>query len=113
MADMDKQLLAERVRSVLPEKNVTNRPMFGSICFMMNGNLLCGAGKNGLMIRVDPAREAEILQSPDVTPVRMPERRMPGFLRVGPDGLASDEQLAHWIGLAMDYVGQMPAKEKK
>ncbi|WP_346911290.1 TfoX/Sxy family protein [uncultured Roseibium sp.] len=113
MNEMDKQLLAERVRSVLPDENVTHRPMFGSIGFMLNGNLLCGAGKKGLMIRIDPAREADILKSPHVAPVHMSERKMPGFLRVGPDGLASDEDLEHWIGLAMDYVGQMPAKEKK
>lgn len=113
MTDMDKQLLAERVRAVLPDENVTHRPMFGSIGFMLNGNLLCGAGKKGLMIRIDPAREADILKSPHVTPVRMSERRMRGFLRVGPDGLTTDEDLEHWIGLAMDYVGEMPAKEKK
>lgn len=113
MIDMDKQLLAERVRAVLPDENVTHRPMFGSIGFMLNGNLLCGAGKKGLMIRIDPARETEILKSPYVTPVHMAERKMRGFLRVDPDGLATDEDLDRWIGLAMDYVGAMPAKVKK
>ena len=113
MTEMDKHLLAERVRSVLPDQNITNRPMFGSICFMVNGNLLCGAGKKGLMIRTDPAREADTLKSPHVAPVHMSECKMPGFLRVGPDGLSSDEDLERWIGLAMDYVSQMPAKEKK
>ena len=113
MTEMDKQLLAERVRSVLPDENVTHRPMFGNIGFMLNGNLLCGASKKGLMIRTDPVREADILKSPHVTPIRMSDRKMPGFLRVGPDGLASDEDLEHWIGLAMEYVGEMPKKEKK
>ncbi|WP_346894332.1 TfoX/Sxy family protein [uncultured Roseibium sp.] len=113
MTEMDKQLLAERVRSVLPDENVTHRPMFGNIGFMLNGNLLCGASRKGLMIRTDPVRETDILTSPHVTPIRMSARKMPGFLRVDPDGLASDEDLEHWIGLAMEYVSEMPKKEKK
>ena len=110
MTDMDKEMLAERVRGLLPDEGITRKAMFGSICFLLNGNLLCGAGKKGLMIRIEPAREAEALASRHVAPIHMQARKMPGFLRVGPDGLLTDEDLERWVSLAMDYVGEMKGK---
>src|SRR5262249_49982375 len=53
--------------------------MFGGVCFMLNGNMLCGAGKNGYMFRVDRARVAEARRLPGGRPVVMRGRAMQGF----------------------------------
>jgi len=28
--------------------------MFGGLCFLVNGNMVCGVNKDGLMVRVGP-----------------------------------------------------------
>ena len=48
--------LAKRVEAVLNDKGgITRRKMFGGLCFLHNGNMLCGVdNKNNLMVRVGP-----------------------------------------------------------
>jgi hypothetical protein len=35
---------------------------------------------------------------------------MKGWLLVGSDAVASDEQLRAWIGIGVDFAGSLPAK---
>ena len=45
--------LAEILRDALAEMNgITERKMFGGLCFMWNGNMLCGVHAKGGMARV-------------------------------------------------------------
>jgi hypothetical protein len=91
-------------RDALSEKR-----MFGGVCFLLRGNMLCGAGKNGYMIRIDRARQADAKRLPGGRPVVMRGRAMPGFFWVDP--AACDARgLGRWLVLAEDYVGKMPAK---
>ncbi len=47
--------LADRIRGTLvDDPNIVERKMFGGVCFMLNGNMLCGVTKSGdLMARMD------------------------------------------------------------
>ncbi len=114
----DSEALAENLRRRLgaslkaPRAALSEKRMFGGICFLLRGNMLCGAGKNGYMFRVDPAREAEAARLPGTEPVVMNQRKMQGFFWVEP--AASDAKaLGRWLALAEDYVGAMPPKAAK
>jgi hypothetical protein len=109
----DAEALAEHLRRCLGSRGgLSERRMFGGVCFMLNGNMLCGAGKNGYMFRVDRARPAEARRLPGGRPVVMRGRAMPGFFWVEP--AACDARgLAHWLALAEEYVGSLPAKRAK
>ena len=58
--------LAERIRKILfDDPNISERKMFGGVCFMLNGNMLCGPSKSGnLMVRVGKDLEAEARSKP-------------------------------------------------
>jgi hypothetical protein len=96
----------------VPRGALGEKRMFGGICFLLNGNMLCGAGKNGYMIRTDPARAADAAALPGGKPVVMQGRTMKGFYWIDPE--ACDARgLSRWLALAEVYVGAMPAKAAK
>ena len=96
----------------LPRDALSEKRMFGGVCFLLRGNMLCGAGKNGYMIRTDRAREAEAAALPGGRPVVMRGRAMPGFFWVDP-AACDAKGLGRWLTLAADYVGVLPAKITK
>lgn len=114
----DVAALAENLRRRLaaPSKasdgGLAEKRMFGGVCFLLNGNMLCGAGKNGYMIRTDPERAAEAQRLPGGRPVVMRGRAMRGFFWVDPEACDA-RALGRWLALAHDHVGKMPAKAAK
>ena len=104
--------LARRLRKACAGKRqITEKRMFGGACFLLRGNMLCGAGKNGYMLRVGAERHAEAARMTGGRPVVMSGRAMPGFFWVDPD--ASDAgNLSKWLALVEAYVGALPPKAK-
>ena len=95
-----------------PASALSEKTMFGGVCFLLNGNMLCGAGKNGYMIRTDPARAGEAGRLPGGKPVVMRGRPMRGFYWVDP-AACDAKALGRWLALAQDYVVEMPPKAAK
>lgn len=113
MSDLMETVLIERTRALIPDGNVEQKKMFGSTCFMVNGNMLVCASRRGLMARVGKDQEAEALSRPHASPCRPAGRPMPGFIRVEPEGIESDEDLKSWVDLARNYVCELPTKQAK
>jgi TfoX N-terminal domain len=106
-------VLARRLRNALARRRgITERKMFGGLCFLLNGNMLCAAGKHGFMFRVGTEGEAEGLARSGASPMVMHSRRYRGFVRVDPS-LCTDRQLPDWVALAHAYVASLPAKTKE
>jgi hypothetical protein len=109
----DAEALAEHLRRCLGSRGgLSETRMFGGVCFMLNGNMLCGAGKNGYMFRTDPARAAAAAALPGGAPVIMQGRTMKGFYWVDPDACGA-KGLGRWLALSQEYVGAMPPKAAK
>jgi hypothetical protein len=114
----DSGALADELRRRLgaslkaPCEVLTEKRMFGGVCFLLRGNMLCGAGKNGYMFRIESAREAEAQRLPGGRRVVMSGRAMAGFFWVDPDACDA-AALGRWLALATDYVAKMPAKGAK
>ncbi|WP_306142943.1 TfoX/Sxy family protein [Roseibium sp. MMSF_3412] len=113
MSDLMETVLIERTRALIPEANVEQKKMFGSTCFMVNGNMLVCASRRGLMARVGKEQEAEALARPHAAPCTPAGRPMPGFIRVDPEGIESDEDLKIWVDMARTYVCALPPKAPK
>jgi hypothetical protein len=111
----DVAALAETLRRRLgaspsvPRAALGEKRMFGGVCFLLRNNMLCGAGKNGYMVRTDPARAEEAAALPGGEPVVMQGRTMKGFYWVDPE-TCDARALGRWLKLAEDHVGKMPAK---
>lgn len=105
---------ADRIRAVIGHRpGMVEKKMFGGICFMLHGNMLCGSMKAGeLLIRVGPGQHEAALARPGAEPMRMGERTMAGFISVAQDSIEDEEVIANWIAFAESYVKSLPPKDE-
>lgn len=89
---------------------VTEKKMFGGLCFMLNGNMLCGVHKGGGMFRIGKENEAAALAVEGASPLGFTGKKMGGMVEVTDECVADDAQRTELMRLALDYVGQLPAK---
>jgi TfoX/Sxy family transcriptional regulator of competence genes len=110
---MDELELQAWVRAVLSDAGaVSEVKMFGGVGFMLNGNLLAGASRRGLLLRVGSEREAEALRQPGARPMVMRGRTMPGYVYVDPPALTA-ASVSTCLALAVPYVRTLPPKRTK
>src|SRR5262249_32175570 len=103
--------LAERVRKRLAkEPGLSEKKMFGGIGFLLNGNMCLGVRGPELIVRLDPEETDEALGEPHTRVFDVSPRRMKGWLLVGAKGVATDRELARWIGIATRFARALPAK---
>jgi TfoX/Sxy family transcriptional regulator of competence genes len=110
--DADGDALAEKLRAILAAKGLSEQKMFGGIGFMLNGNMIAGASKRGLLLRVGKERYGEALARSGARPMEMRGRPVEGYVRVDPSGL-NEAALMSWLALARAYVETLPAKARK
>ena len=105
--------LAERIRAVLAGTgSVREVRMFGGLCFMLNGNMVAGASKRGLLVRVGKDQHTRALARPDAKRMEMSGRPMEGYVFIDPP--PRDEQtLREWLDLAVAFVNTLPAKSPR
>ncbi|MDO8359423.1 MAG: TfoX/Sxy family protein [Devosia sp.] len=104
--------LADRIRAIVGHRvGVTEKKMFGGICFMLGGNMVVGSMKDGAMLmRVGPERHEAAKRRPGATPMIQAGREMAGFVLVADEGIADDEALEESIDYAWGFVKTLPAK---
>jgi TfoX/Sxy family transcriptional regulator of competence genes len=104
--------LASRLRELVQGDNgVTEKRMFGGLAFLINGNMAVSAsGQGGLLLRVDPAETAELVEDPNARRFVMRGREMDGWLRVDTDSLSTDRQLQQWVARGVAYARSLPPK---
>jgi hypothetical protein len=103
--------LAGAVRSALTGvKAVSEVKMFGGIGFMLNGNLLVGASKRGLLVRLGKDRQSEALAVPGTRQMEMRGRLMEGYVYVDPP--IAPGAVRRWVDLARAFVRTLPPKTK-
>lgn len=103
--------LVERIRHIVSrQRGVTEKKMFGGVCFLLNGNLLVGVWKDSLIARIGKDAYETALQQEYVTEFDVTGRPMKGWVMVETDGIDSDHQLSHWIEQATQFVRMLPIK---
>lgn len=104
---------AERVREAVTGLGVEadERKMFGGLGFMVGGNMAVAvSGQEGLMVRVDPADEAELLETTDAVPMEMRGRTMSGWLLIAEGHLSGDAGLEQWVERGVVRAQALPRK---
>ena len=98
------EILADRIRSVLREKNIFyhEKMMMGGLNFMVDEKMCVGIVKENLMLRIDPDIQGIALQKDGCKQMDFTGKPMKGFVVVEPFGIDMDEDLAYWIGLALE-----------
>lgn len=103
--------LADRIRDVVTIRDgVVEGRMFGAVVWMLRGNLACGAGSDGMLVRVPRDELERVLLQPHVGPMEMKGRRMGGFVVVAEEGVADDAELRRWIEVGAETALALPPK---
>jgi TfoX/Sxy family transcriptional regulator of competence genes len=103
--------LAQRLREILEdEPGFDEKNMFGGICFLLFGNMVCGIIKDDLIVRVGADSYAEFLKMPHTKKFDLTGKPMKGWVMVLSAALDSDEELNDWIKRAVSFVRTLPPK---
>ena len=106
------EVLIDRIRRILSRQaGYSERRMFGSVCFMINGNMCAGTWNDSLVVRLDKRDHDKTLAEPYTAPADMNGRTMRGWALVEPAGIASNDKLAAWLARAVDFASSLPAKK--
>src|ERR1700751_4743036 len=102
--------LAERIRVALAGTGAVREVrMFGGLCFMLNGNMVAGTSKRGLLVRVGKEQQSAALARPGAKRIEVTGRPMQGYVFIDPP--PPDEQaLRDWLDLAVAFVKTLPPK---
>ena len=102
---------AQRLRAALgPLPGLAEKKMFGGISYLLRGNLACGVIGEELIVRVGPAQHAAALAQPGARVFDFSGKPMAGWVTVAPTGYASEEDLARWAKLGVEYASSLPTK---
>lgn len=102
---------AELMKDALGDTaNITEKKMFGGLCFMLSGHMVCGVHKDGGMARVGKAAEADALLIDGIAPLSFTGRKMGGMVDVSEEVLADEHRLSKIITMALDYAKSLPPK---
>jgi TfoX/Sxy family transcriptional regulator of competence genes len=101
------EILRDHLAS-LPD--IVEKKMFGGLCFMLSGNMLCGVHKGGAMFRVGKGNEQAALAIEGTSPLSFTKKKMGGMLDVDEELIENDERRSAVMALALQFVGSLPAK---
>jgi len=96
--------------------NITSKKMFGGLCFLNNGHMICGvhkikeSGDDGAMFRVGPDRYAEALNVEGVMELSFTGRPMKGMVECYAELLEDDERRMQMLELALAFTNSLPPK---
>ena len=102
--------LAERLHDVLKgTKGLVSKRMFGGLCFMLDGKMLCGVLKDNLVLKYDASHQAKVMAMPHVKPFDFTKKPMAGIAYVTPPGTKTAASIKKWVKLAQTL--RKPAKK--
>lgn len=95
--------LLDRIERRLPERPVIEKPMFGMVAIMLDGEMLVAAHKDGsILVRVAPDADAELMARPEASRLQMGSKTMStGWILVDETAVAEDDLLDFWIERAL------------
>jgi TfoX/Sxy family transcriptional regulator of competence genes len=106
--------LADRIRDALNRrKGISEKKMFGGLCFLLNGNMVFGIVKDEIMVRVGPDQYERALKRKHCREMDFTGKPMNGYVYVGRDGIRRADSLKSWLELGLAFGRTLPRKEKK
>ena len=98
--------MIERLHTRLDPLGAKPVKMFGGTCFMLNGNMLAGTSKRGLLVRV--GKDFDVDAAPESNPMEMGGREMLGYRYVDPG--VDEIAFGYWMAAALSFNQTLPPK---
>jgi TfoX/Sxy family transcriptional regulator of competence genes len=84
--------------------------MFGGLCFLLNGNMVCGILNDDLIVRVGPQNYANALKDAYARQFDITGKPMKGWVMVSGENLQSDHELLEWVRRGANFALSLPPK---
>ncbi|MBS0456451.1 MAG: TfoX/Sxy family protein [Proteobacteria bacterium] len=108
------EVLASRIRAILAESTgISEKRMFGGLCFLKDGHMFVGLTAKDLMARVGKDAYAASLARRHVREMDFTGKPMAGYVFVNEKGLAKDAELEFWVRHCEQFATTLPPKTKK
>jgi TfoX/Sxy family transcriptional regulator of competence genes len=108
------EFLAQRVRERLSLSHaIEEKKMMGGLCFMVDGKMCLGIVNEDLMARIAPEEQERALGPRGCRQMDFTGKPMKAFVFIGPEGTDHNEDLDHWVDLALAYNPLAKASPKK
>jgi TfoX/Sxy family transcriptional regulator of competence genes len=106
------EALAARIRDRIgAAPDLSEKKMFGGLAFLIGGNMAVAAsGQGGALVRVDPDDSDALVARTPAELMEMRGRGMAGWLRVAPEHLERDDDLAGRVARGTAYARSLPPK---
>ncbi|SMD34779.1 TfoX N-terminal domain-containing protein [Reichenbachiella faecimaris] len=100
------QELATRLRQHLEPygAKITEKRMFGGLCYLYQGKMCVGIVKEDLCVRIISPKDQEELKKEYVRPMDFTGKALKEFVYVSADGFQSETDLAHWVNLGIEHA---------
>lgn len=103
--------LAERIRDATADRGtLSERKMFGGLCFMLAGNMCFGVLGSDLLVRVGPDAYDEALSLPHARVMDFTGRTSKGTVVVDGSEIGEDHDLGAWLARGIRFAGSLPPK---
>ncbi len=84
--------------------------MFGSIAFLLHGNMCVGVWKTSMIARLGPEQAAAALEEPNIVEFDITGRPMKGWVVIEAEGIDTDKQLRRWVERSVEFLETLPRK---
>jgi hypothetical protein len=101
------ELLNDRLLKI---PGLTQKAMFGGLAWLLNGNLLCGAREDGMLVRLGKGRDAWALEISGIAPMVMQGRAMSGWVRASARAYGDDAIRHRLVDVALEFNRTLPKK---
>jgi hypothetical protein len=101
------ELIAEDLAG---EPGLSAKPMFGGLCWLVDGRLLCGARHDGMLVRLGKGNDRWAVALADVAPMINGTRPMTGWIWAGPDAYGDDALRRRLLDGALAFVRALPER---
>lgn len=109
----DEKLVGRIRDELLGMPGLTERKMFGGVCFAVNGHMACGVQKKDLVVRVGSDEHQRSLARKHTRPMDFTGKPMTGYIYVDVLGYKRKADLARWVSKGVEYVQTLPPKKSK
>ena len=92
------------------QSGLAETSMFGGRAWLLNGNLVCGARDDGMLVRLGKDNDGWALALPEVAPMMSRGRPMPGWVRAGPAAFGDDALRRKLLEAALAFARSLPGK---
>ncbi|PHR57690.1 MAG: hypothetical protein COA43_11795 [Robiginitomaculum sp.] len=98
-------------------ETVIEKKMFGGLCFMNRGHMLCGVhfknGEDGVMFRVGPDNYDAAMALEGIGELKFTGRPMKGLVEGLGEVLADDNVRSQVLAMALAFTNNLPPKKPK